>query len=239
MLPKINHPILKLTIPSTEQEIQARPMLGKEEKLLLMAKESQDDEDILIAIKQCVNNCILDKIDIDKLTIFDLEYLFIRLRAHSVAETIKVSYKDNEDEDVYDFDIDLLKVNVKFPEKMDKMIKIDDKTSLRMKMPPASLYTDKEFLAAQKTGNGKLVLDSLVRNALDAVVQNNTAIAFEGNTKEEMETFLDDLPIPVHEKIRGFLTDLPTVYHEINYTNKKGNERKIVLNTLSDFFTLR
>ena len=119
------------------------------------------------------------------------------------------------------------------------MIKIDDKTSLRMKMPPASLYTNREFLAAQKAGSGKIVLDTLVRNSLDAVVQDNTAVNFEGSSKEEMETFLDDLPIPVHEKIRLFLSDLPTVYHEITYTNKKGNERKIVLNTLSDFFTLR
>ena len=113
MIPKVKHPITTLTVPSNGKKISVRPMLVKEEKLLLMAKESKQVGEVLAAIKQVVGNCIIDKnFDIDKISIFDLEYLFLQLRAISVSNVVKVSYEDPEDNKTYDFDIDLQKIEV-------------------------------------------------------------------------------------------------------------------------------
>ena len=107
-LPKIDYPVYKIKVPSQKKESQFRPFLVKEEKLLLMAKESDNTSDILSAIKQIINNCSIDsKFDVNKLALFDLEYVFLKLRSISVDNIVKVSYKDNEDEKVYDFEIDL------------------------------------------------------------------------------------------------------------------------------------
>jgi hypothetical protein len=122
-LPKIEHPIHKIKIPSTKKEVGFRPFLVKEEKLLLMAKESETPSDILSTIKQIINNCCLDpKFDINKLAIFDLEYIFLRLRAISVDNNVKVTYRDNEDQKLYDFDIPLNKVEIKYPEKTAELL---------------------------------------------------------------------------------------------------------------------
>ena len=110
MLPKIQYPVHTIIVPSTKKKVNFRPFLVKEEKILLMAKESEKDSDILMAVKQIVNNCSTDpKFDVNSLSIFDLEYIFLKLRAASVDNTIKISYKDLEDDKVYDFEIDLLK----------------------------------------------------------------------------------------------------------------------------------
>ena len=150
-LPKISYPVHTIQIPSTKKNAKFRPFLVKEEKLLLMAKESQNNADILKSIKQIVNNCCLDdNFDDKKITIFDLEYLFIKLRAFSVDNVVKVSYRDEEDNQNYDFEIDLEEVKIDFPEKNDNNIKISDKFGILMKYPSASLYEDTDFLNLDK-----------------------------------------------------------------------------------------
>ena len=97
-LPKIQHPLFDCVVPSTNKKIKIRPMLVKEEKILLMAKQANDRSDQINALKQVVNNCIAETLDIDNLALFDLEYIFTKIRAASVSNTVKLSYKDNEDE---------------------------------------------------------------------------------------------------------------------------------------------
>jgi hypothetical protein len=107
LLPKIEHPTFKIKIPSTEKTHSFRPFLVKEEKILLMAKESKSTSDILSAIRQIVINCSVDeKFDIDKLALFDLEYIFLKLRSISVDNVVKVAYRDNEDSKLYYFEVD-------------------------------------------------------------------------------------------------------------------------------------
>jgi len=235
MLPKITAPLAELEIPSTKKTIKVRAMLGKEEKLLLMAKESNTDNDIMLAIKQVVNNCIVDKFEIDSLTIFDLEFMFIRLRAISVNNIVKLSYLDNEDQETYDFEIDLNKINVKWPDKNNKRFGVNDQITIQMKYPDATLYSNQEFHAAQ----GREAMDILIKNCIDKVYEGMTAYDFATASPDEVSTFMDSLPITAIEKMREFLTNLPTIYHEITYTNKKSHERKVELTTLNDFFTLR
>jgi hypothetical protein len=236
MLPKVNYALSELEIPSTKKIVKVRPMLGKEEKILLQAKESTNDEDVMLAIKQVVNNCIIDDgFDIDKLSIFDLEFLFIKLRALSVNNIIKLSYVDNEDQQTYDFEVDLNTIKVKWPEKINKTIVINDQINVRMKYPDAKLYSNKEFLNAQ----GREVLDRLLQNCVDKVYEGTTSYDFATASPEEIQTFMESLPIIGIEKMREFLLNLPTVYHEISYKNKQDHERKVIMQTLNDFFTLR
>jgi len=124
-LPKIQSPTFEVIIPSINKTVLFRPFLVKEEKILLMAQQSNDDKDIIKAIKQVVNNCCLDdKLDIDKLATFDLEYLFLKLRARSVNNVVEILYKDAEDEKEYKFSINLDDVEVTMPKKSEKNIKI-------------------------------------------------------------------------------------------------------------------
>jgi hypothetical protein len=141
-LPKINHPLFKLTIPSIKKDVRFRPFLVKEEKILLMAKTAGNDADIILAIKQIVNNCAADAINIDKMTIFDLEYLFLKIRSQSVNNVVEVSYRDFEDDKVYDFQVDLEKVTMKQPEKVSNNIKTGKNSGIILKYPEASLYED-------------------------------------------------------------------------------------------------
>jgi len=230
-LPIISHPTFELEIPSTKKKVKMRPFLVKEEKILLTAKASSEYGDILAAVKQVVNNCFLDNVDINRLTIFDLEYLYVRLRGMSVSNVVKASYKDGEDDKIYDFDIDLNNLSVKWPDKIDKTIKINEEYSLLMKYPEASLYSDKEFLS-----KGDENLDILVLKTIDKIVKGDQMIEPGMEGRAGIKEFIDTLPIKAYNDIQEFWANMPTLYYEINYKNSLGNDRRITLKSLQDFF---
>lgn len=234
-LPKINTPMFDFVIPSSKKKIKIRPMLVKEEKLLLMAKESSENGDILNAIKQVVNNCIIDSdIDIDKFPIFDLEYLFIKIRSISISNITKVSYRDNEDNKVYDFDVDLDKIQVVFPESIEKRIMISDDTGIVLKYPDASLYSDNIFMNNSETE----VFEMMALNCIEKIFSGDEMHSPKDYTKEELMEFLENMDINSFNKFRQFTSNLPKMEYVINYKNALGNDRKILLNSLNDFFTL-
>ena len=233
MLPKISHPIFEFNIPSTNKLEKFRPFLVKEEKILLMAKSSEEPSDILRAIKQVVNNCSLsESFDVDKLAMFDLEYLFLQLR--SVENIVKVSYRDNDDQKVYDFQIDIKNVDVQFPENVDKIIKVTDDIGIKMKYPPASLFDDKDYFKS-----GDQAYYELILRCIDTVYSGDDLFNATDYTKEDLEVFLDDCGIKTFENIRNFMNNIPKLYYKIEYTNANGKLRTIELTSLSDFFTLR
>jgi len=235
MLPKIEFPTFTIEIPSSKKKEMFRPFLVREEKILLMAKMSEKDEDILTAIKQIVNNCAInDKFDIDKLTIFDLEYLFIKIRAASVEDVVKVSYRDNEDEKIYDFDINLNDIVVIFPESIDNNIKIGEQTGIIMKYPEASLYDDTSFLSS-----GDDALFQLIILCMDKIYDGEEMYDCKSYEKKQLEEFVDSLDVKTFEKINKFMTDQPRMSYDIKYTNEKGKQKTINLSSLTDFFTLR
>jgi len=233
-LPKIEHPVFTLKVPSTQKNVKFRPFLVKEEKLLLMAKASEQEADLLQAIKQVVNNCAIDKIDIDKFSLFDIEYLFLRIRAQSVNNIVSVSYKDFEDNNIYDFDIDLNEVEVQFPETVDKTIQITDKVGIVMKYPDASLYNDKEFLQS-----GDEAFYQLILRCIEKFYDADGVYSAKNVPMKEIEDFVENLDVKTFDKVRDFMTSQPKLHYEIKYKNTLGNERKIELSTLTDFFTLR
>jgi hypothetical protein len=232
-LPKINHPIFKLNIPSTKKDSRFRPFLVREEKILLMAKTVGTESDIILAIKQIVNNCSIDELDVDKLTIFDLEYLFLKIRSQSVNNMVDVSYKDFEDEKIYDFKINLEEVTVKYPEKIDNNIKIGKDSGIIMKYPDAALYEDKDFLNSDDS------FYQLIIRCVDKIYDKEEVHDTKNYSLKEIEEYIEDLNVGVFENVRDFLLNQPKLSYTIRYKNSLGNDRTIELNTLTDFFTLR
>lgn len=235
MLPKTAYPQFTLEVPSTKQKLTFRPFLVKEEKILLMAKDSEDESDILVSIKQVVNNCLMDEdFDINTLSLFDLEYLFIQIRANSVNDTVKVSYKDKEDEKIYDFEIELKKINVIFPEKVKNIIKITDTNGIQLKYPKVTLYEDKEFLKS-----GSEAFFQLIIRCVDKIYDGDEIFDCSEYSLKEIGDYLENLDVKTFEQVREFMSNQPKLSYVIKYKNALGNDREIELTTLSDFFTLR
>jgi hypothetical protein len=235
-LPKISHPIFDVVIPSTKKKLKVRPMLVKEEKILLIAKASEDDASVLGAVRQVVNNCIVDAdVDIDKLALFDIEYLFIKIRSFSVSNISKVSYRDNADGKIYEFDVDLDKVEVIFPDKIETNIKITDKTGIIMKYPEASLYADTELLSS----DGEEIVENLIIRCIDKIYDGDEMFDTKTFTIAEVKEFVEQLDVTTYDKMRQFFGNLPKLNYKIQYKNSEGNDREIIMSSLNDFFTLR
>ena len=232
-LPKVKHSIHEFKIPSTSKKQTFRQFLVREEKILLMAKSSEDSADIFRAMKQIVNNCCMDdSFDIDKLSVFDLEYLFLKLRSISVSNIVKVSYRDNDDEKIYDFEIDLDKIEVEFPENVDKVIKITDSMGIVMKWPAASIFDDKDYF---KTNSAYY---ELILRCIDKIYDGEDIYEASEYTNKDLEEFLDDCSVATLEKIQAFMSNTPRLYHKLEYKNANGKDRVIELTSLTDFFTL-
>lgn len=235
-LPKIEYPITDIEVPSMKKKFKFRPMLVKEEKILLIAKVSEDETDIFNAVLQVVTNCCVDPdLDTDKLAIFDLEYIFLKIRSMSVGNTTEVAFRDNEDQKVYDFTIDLNFINVVFPEGSNNAIKLSETSGFTMKYPPARLYADKEFLNLSPDE----VFDTLVVKCLDKIFDGEQVYDSSMYKQEEIQEFIDGLPVKAYDQVREFFLKVPSMKHELKYTNANGNERTIILRNLNDFFTLR
>jgi len=233
-LPKISHPAFDFVIPSTGRKESFRPFLVKEEKILLLAKSSNDPADMFRAIKQVVNNCALSpSFDVDKLTIFDLEYMFLKLRSISVSNIVKVSYRDNEDNEIYDFEIDLNSIEVKFPENVNKNIKVNEDVAIVMRYPAAALFDDKEYFKS-----GDQAYYELILRCIDKIVDGDNVYSASDYSHADIEQFLDDCGVTVFEKIQAFINNSPKLYHSVEYKNKPGNDRVIEMTSLTDFFTL-
>lgn len=235
-LPKISYPTISLTVPPDNKAYSFRPMLVKEEKLLLMAKISDDKTDMLTSIKQVVNNCSMDPtFDVDKIPLFALEYLFVRLRGFSIGDSIKVSYRDMEDQQVYDFEVDLKKVEIKYPESLDTKIAITDKSGLVMQYPPAYIYDDKIFLKSE----GDETFYRLVVRCIGQIYDADNVYEGKDFSEDDLLEFLELMDIKSFELVRDFMSNLPSLYYKLEYKNATGADKTIELTTLSDFFTLR
>lgn len=259
MLPKIEVPTFDVEIPSTKQKVKMRCMKVREEKLLLMARQGNDPTEILSAIRQVVNNCLVTEVNMDQLALFDLEYLFLKLRAQSISDKAEVSYIDNDEvateiekletetmqEEAVNreiekirkkatrtFTIDLNSIKVEFPEGSDNTIQVNNKVGIVLRYPPASLYSDENFL---KSSTDQLV-DMLITKSIEKIYDGETIIDPSKEDPEKLKDWINDLDPKTHEKIEKFFSQLPHLRHVIKYTNKNGKEREIVLSTLNDFF---
>lgn len=233
-LPKISHPIFDVNIPSSKQQIKFRPFLVKEEKVLLIAQSSEDTNQVLNAIKQVLNNCILTEgVNVDDLTTFDLEYLFLKIRAKSVNSVISLAYRDTEDDKRYEFEIDIDKIEVVSQEGHSNTIKVNDNLTLIMKYPKADLAN--LLLTVEEEYD---IFFKILCYCLDKIVVDGVEYNTSDSTEQELDEFVQSLNVEAFKLIQEFFNTMPRLYHELKYTNSLGNERTIKLTNLSDFFTL-
>lgn len=232
-LPKIQTPLSDCTIPTTKKKIKIRPMLVKEEKILLIAKQSNERADILNAIKQVVNNCIVSTdVKVDQLTLADIEYIFTKIRSNSIGNIVKVSYTDLEDDKQYDFEIDLNKIETS-PLPETNKFEVAPGILITLRYPPVTMYTNSEFLNMQDDAAFEAAMLTCLEKIFEGDKVHNCADA----SKDELKEFIDSIPAKAFADIQKFFSATPTLFYQIKYTNSKGTERTITLRTLEDFFT--
>lgn len=236
-LPKTPHPIVELQIPSTKKKELFRPMLVGDEKILLIAKTSGEILDMFRSIKQVVNNCALsDNFNIDKCTLFDMEYLFLQLRAASINNISKITYIDNEDQKEWNFSVDLTKIVVKFPSEKNDIISLSDDgvVGMKMKYPSASIFDDNTFFTLE----GENSFFELIIRCIDKIYDGEEIFDIANYTNDELKTFIENQSLTALTKIKEFMNSIPKLSYIIKYTNSLGNDKEIELKTLTDFFTL-
>ena len=234
-LPKIDQPIFKMNVPSLDKKVMYRPYLCKEEKLLLIAQESGEDADIIRAIKQILTNCILeDWFDVDNITTFDMEYMFLKLRARSVNNIVKVSIQDPDDDEVYSFEVDLDEVDMLQPSEVSNIIQINEELGMKLRYPSTTILDTLPKGAMQAE-----VAEHLILNCIDSIFDQENVYPIKDISKQELQEFVDNLPVNTMNQITDFFKSMPRMYYKIEYINKEETKKEIHLRSLSDFFILR
>lgn len=232
-LPKIEKPLFELTVPSQNRTVLCRPFVVREEKILLTAQLSGNEKDIVLAIKQVLVNCIEDpSFNAEDMTTYDLEHMFLKLRARSVNNIIEVSYKDNEDEKIYKFEIDLDEVEMLKDKEINNKIMITDDIGMILKFPSVSVLS-----AIPSEVDSTDLVEYLVLASIDQIFDENEVYPAKDQDEQELKDFIDNLDVETFDKLREFFNSIPSLYYKIEYKNSLGNERTIELTTLSDFFT--
>lgn len=234
-LPKIQHPTFNVVVPSTNQNIRMRPFLVREEKILLMAQTSENPRDIIHALQQVVNNCVIDNLNIDDLTSFDIEYLFLKLRAKSVGNVIEMKYTDPEDGKQYSVQVNLDDVEIKQFEGHTNKVAITDTTGIILKYPKADMA---DSLSDEIVSEVELMFE-IMRYCIDKFYDAENTYEMADYSKEEVAEFINNLDVDTFRNIQQFMETMPKLYHEVKYKTSDGVEKTVVLQTLNDFFTLR
>jgi len=232
-LPKIKYPLFDVTIPSLQKKVKMRPFLVKEEKLLLIAQSTGNPADTMNAIKQVINNCFVDDVDVDMLTTFDLEYLFVKLRSRSVNNKIEVMYRDPDDNEQYKVVVDLEDVQILNQPGHTNKITINDQLGIILRYPKPDMV--------DRIGSADSEVDlyfEIVKYCIEKVYDDDNVYNINDYSDEELTEFLSTLDVSTFKQIQNFMETMPKVYYETSYTNKAGVVRKVVLQTLDDFFSL-
>tara|TARA_A100001011_G_scaffold272162_1_gene281453 strand:+ start:948 stop:1664 length:717 start_codon:yes stop_codon:yes gene_type:complete len=236
-LPKLNTPDYRLTIPSSDKEIKFRPFLVKEEKVLLMAQETGDNQVIFDAIKKLIENCCHGEIEVEGLPLFDIEYIFLQIRAKSLGEisTLQVTCPDDGETKV-EVEVDLTKIKVTKPEGHDFKIPLTDDIGVIMAYPHFGTVTH----LAQDAENAESSVENMFNMVADCMYQvwqgEEVVDAMDYSDKEKRE-FLESLTHDQFEKIQNFFDTMPTIKHQIQITNPKTKKKsKVVLSGMNDFF---
>ena len=236
-LPKIATPTYELELPSTEETIQYRPFLVKEEKLLVIALESEDTKQITTAIKTVIKNCILTKgIKVEDLPTFDIEYLFLNIRGKSVGEELEVNIicpDDGETQVPVKIDIDSIKVQKN--EEHSNRIKVDNSIMMEMKYPSLEQFIKNNFDFSD--GNAIDQSFELIASCISKIFTEDEVWTTADCTKKELNEFLDQMNSSQFKEIEKFFETMPKLSHTLKVKNPNtGIESDVVLEGLSSFF---
>jgi len=235
-LPTIDTPRYELTLPSQDIKVQYRPFLVKEEKILLMAMESKDNNEIITATKDIINTCTFEQLDIDKLPMFDIEYLLLQIRAKSIGEISKFKVICPDDKQTMtDVEIDLSKIEVQVDDEHTNKIVIDENRNLGLVLNYPSLEITK---AGFDVNNANVdTTFNVISACIDHIFEGDKTFPAKDSTKEELKSFLEELPQSAFLNIRKFFDTMPQLRHEVEVTNPKTNVKsKVTFKGLQDFF---
>ena len=238
-LPKINTPTYELVLPSTGKKIKYRPFLVREEKILIMAMESEDMTEITNAIVQILSDCILSKdVKVEQLATFDIEYLFLNVRAKSVGETVDVSITcpdDGETQVEMSINIDTIKVQKTRGHK--NIIKLDDELSMKLRYPSLEQFVENNFETAEGTSEVGQSL-SMITSCVDMIYNAEESWEASDYSKKELDEFIEQLNTKQFKQIEKFFTTMPKLSHKIMVKNPStGVESEVVLEGLASFFS--
>lgn len=236
-LPKISTPTYELDLPSSGQTIKYRPFLVREEKLLVLAMESEDTKEITTAIKAVIKNCIETKgIKVETLPTFDIEYLFLNIRAKSVGEDIEVNIICPDDEETsVPVKINVDDIKVQKNEEHNKQIKVDDSIMMEMKYPSLEQFIKNNFDLSNQ-GNVEQSFD-LIASCIDKIYTEDEVWAASDVTKKELNDFLDQMNSSQFKQIEKFFETMPKLSHKVTVKNPVTDvESEVVLEGLSSFF---
>ena len=235
-LPKVSTPTYELEIPSLKKKIKYRPFLVKEEKILIIALESEDPKQIANAVKDVISNCIITRgIKIDSLATFDIEYLFLNIRGKSVGESVDVLITcpdDNKTQVPMSINLDDIKVEV--GENHTRDIQLDDNLSVRMRYPSMN-----EFITNNFTGGDVTVDDTfkVICTCIEQVYNEEEAWSAKDCTKKELVEFVESLSSKQFKQIEQFFETMPKLKHVLKVTNPNtGVDNEIVMEGLNSFF---
>ena len=233
-LPILETAKYELTLPSSNVQVQYRPFLVKEEKILLLAMESDNAGEITKALKGIVHACTFGSINVDMLPTFDLEYIFLNVRAKSVGEVTKLKLLCPDDKETYaNVELDLSKVEVEVDDKHSNEISINDKIKMIMKYPTIDTFDPSVDASKLKTNQ----LFDIIANTVYEIYDGETVHKASDYSKEEMNQFIESLTSDHFNKIQEFFNTMPKLQHEIEIENPKTKVKsKVMLSGLQSFF---
>lgn len=230
-LPKIDLPLFELEVPSTGKKVKYRPFTVKEEKILLIAQESKDAKQIFLAIKQILNNC-LQNVDIEKLAIFDLEYILLNIRAKSVNNEISFSINDPDTEEKVDLTINVDDIQIiKFPDHS-KIIKVNDDIMMEMRYPSISYLENITAITSESES-----LNSIMKECINSISDGDQSYKLSEFSEKEVEEFIESLSSAIVAQIKKFFDTIPVMKYETTYTDKTGKTKTFVAQGVETFFT--
>ena len=234
-LPKLNQaPNYELTIPSTGEKIQYRPFLVKEQKILLLAVESQDQKQILRTIRDTLEACIIGEYNVNTLKAFDVEYIFLQLRSKAVGENAPLPFKCGDCDTEHKINIPLSEINVKINDDIKYDIPIGEQYNLKLGYP---LFTQMiEADVAEDVAQSELVFKT-AKMCLHSLQTEDENILFADESEEEVEEFFGSLTANQFNSIMEFAQAVPTIKHNVEFKcTKCGKDNEIALQGLQDFF---
>ena len=234
-LPQINTPVHELTIPSTGKKIKYRPFVVREEKLLLLALEGQDQKEITDTIVQIIGNCVQSKIDVDSLSTFDIEYIFLNVRAKSVGEVLEFAITCPDDEETQvevEINIDDIKV-IKSKDHTDT-IDLENGYFIKMKYPTM------KYIMEKNPDDQKSLIDSTFEYAvecIDTIYNDEETWEAADSTKKELEEFVETLNSKQYSKLQTFFGTMPKLSHTVKVKNPNTKvESDVTIEGLANFF---
>ena len=243
MLPKLDVPVYEITLPSNKKKIRFRPFLVKEQKLFMMASQSEDPKESLATIRQVLSNCIIDDVDVNALPTFDLEYLFMNLRARSVEEVVEMRYKCNNttiDEEtkeekkcngVFQYEINLTKIEPTFNPVHSNKIALTEKMGVVLKYPTFEMAEKYDGMPENE------VLINVLMDCIEYIYDEENLYYAKDNTREELEEFIDSLQQKDLEKFKEFFDTMPEVKTYVPFKCPKcAYEEQMEIKGLQNFF---